>query len=223
MLTNRIEPSSLLKQIENYTAGSLSDHELLFLCLNFFLKKEMAAKKVELFFKQYSDLRQLRYLTETELAVLWGNPQLIMVTKILCELAIRLRRCPKLTLGRIYTSQEIGKRMVAELGMLQQETLQVILLDIKNQILESRSVFKGTLDAATVHPREIFSLALRYHAAHIMVVHNHPSGDPTPSQNDLKLTNRLRKCGEIMGINLLDHLIVGSVHYLSMREEKIIN
>ncbi|WP_057896182.1 RadC family protein [Liquorilactobacillus oeni] len=223
MLTNRFEPKGLFERIERYTAKNLSDQELIFLFLNNFFNKEEAGKKTALFFTQYSDLRQLNYLTDQELLFLWGKPELIKWKKIFCELAFRLMRRPKMVLGRVYTSQEIGKQMVAELGTAQQEKLVVILLDTKNQILESRSVFTGTLDAATVHPREIFSLALRYCAARLLVAHNHPSGDPVPSRNDIELTERLKKCGEIMGIKLLDHLVVGSTCYLSMREEGILN
>lgn len=146
----------------------------------------------------------------------------VIMFKALCELSERLNKRPRFTLGKIYTSQEIGETMSLELGMHLQEILTVILLDTKNQII-AKNIFKGTLDTATVHPREIFRFALQYSAARIMIVHNHPSGDTTPSKNDLQLTKRIEECGNLVGIGLLDHIIVGSESYLSMREEKILS
>ena len=108
------------------------------------------------------------------------------------------------------------------LGDEKQEALVCFFLDTKNQVLEQKKIFKGTLNSATVHPREIFKEALRLSTARIIVVHNHPSGDTTPSENDLSLTKRLEECGHLLGIELLDHIIVGNSSYLSMREENII-
>ena len=112
--------------------------------------------------------------------------------------------------------------MIDVLGDEKQESLVCFFLDTKNQVLEQKKIFKGTLNSATVHPREIFKEALRLSTARIIVVHNHPSGDTTPSENDLSLTKRLEECGHLLGIELLDHIIVGNSSYLSMREENII-
>lgn len=108
-------------------------------------------------------------------------------------------------------------------GILQdrtQEHLVVMFLNTKNMVIKHKTVFVGSLDASIVHPREIFREAVRLSSATIIVAHNHPSGDPTPSQEDIRVTKRLVEAGRIMGIELLDHIIVGEGHkYTSLKEK----
>ncbi|MDN2453042.1 DNA repair protein RadC [Lactobacillus sp. UCMA15818] len=223
MLTSRYDEEEIIQRLTKYKGASLSQKELLFILICGFLGKEKAGKKVNQFFLQYTDLRQIKDLSDIELTEFVGSKYGVQMCRALCEFAERLNKRPKLTLGKIYTSQEIGEEMSLELGLSLQEVLFVILLDTKNQIVAKKIVFQGTLDTATVHPREIFRFALQYAAARIMIVHNHPSGDTVPSKNDLQLTKRIAECGDIIGIGLLDHIIVGSSQYMSMREEKILS
>ena len=83
-------------------------------------------------------------------------------------------------------------------------------------------VSEGSVNSSVVHPREVFAPALLYHAAAILVAHNHPSGDPNPSKEDINITIRLKECGRIMGIELLDHIIIGNNKYVSLKEKGII-
>ena len=96
-------------------------------------------------------------------------------------------------------------------------------LDAKNHILEYRILFKGTLDASLVHPREVFKEALLVSACRILVIHNHPSQDLTPSRADQRMTQRLKQAGELVGIELLDHLIVSSTDYFSFRAHGLLD
>lgn len=98
-----------------------------------------------------------------------------------------------------------------------QEVLTVAVLNTKNEILDIKQIFKGTLNSSVAHPREIFAYAVEYRASRIIIAHNHPSGDTTPSKADLEFTKRIITCGELMGIECLDHIIVGH-DYLSLRE-----
>ena len=98
------------------------------------------------------------------------------------------------------------------------EHFAVILLDTKNRILGMRDVSIGSLTASVVHPREVFQEALRFSAASMILVHNHPSGDPAPSREDIAVTDRLVKAGQIMGIPVLDHIVLGGHDFLSMKE-----
>lgn len=99
-----------------------------------------------------------------------------------------------------------------------------LYLDSRNSIRRIELVSLGTLNAALVHPREVFSPALTTHAAGIIVSHNHPSGDPEPSEDDIILTKRLQEAGKILGIEVLDHVIIGKEgQYYSMKEKKIID
>lgn len=96
-----------------------------------------------------------------------------------------------------------------------------LLLDTKNQLLASELIAVGSLDASLVHPREIFKAAVRYSAAAVILLHNHPSGDPTPSEADINCTRRLVEAGRVLGIGILDHIIIGDGRFVSCRESGI--
>ena len=109
-----------------------------------------------------------------------------------------------------------------EMVFLKQEVLKLIMLDTKNNVIGIKDVFKGSLNSSIVHPREIFKEALKKSSASIIICHNHPSGDPTPSKEDINITIRLKECGKIIGIDLLDHLIIGKNKYISLKQKGII-
>jgi len=113
-------------------------------------------------------------------------------------------------------------RVVAELckpmTRLRQETFRVLALDSKNHLLRKVTVARGTLNATLVHPRDVFYPAIKANAAAIILVHNHPSGDPTPSEEDRRLTGRICQAGKILGIEVLDHIVVAKGGYVSLRE-----
>lgn len=92
-----------------------------------------------------------------------------------------------------------------------------LLLDTKNQLIGINTVTTGTLNSAIIHPREVFKPAVLSNAAAILIAHNHPSGDPNPSREDIELTNRLIKAGEIMGIAILDHIVIGEHEAFSFK------
>ena len=99
-----------------------------------------------------------------------------------------------------------------------QEEFHVVTLDTKNQIIDSHQVTVGTLDASLVHPREVFRVAIKDAASSVILVHNHPSGDPTPSREDYAVTDRLTESGKLLGIDVLDHIVLGKPKCLSIRE-----
>ena len=103
----------------------------------------------------------------------------------------------------------------------EQELLICMMLDTKNHLLGDEMIFKGTVNSSLANPREIFLSAVSYHAVGILLVHNHPSGDCTPSQADVDFTQRVKEAGELLGIPLLDHIIIGDCKYLSFREQGI--
>jgi DNA repair protein RadC len=95
----------------------------------------------------------------------------------------------------------------------------VILLDGKNRIIRDSTISEGSLTVSVVHPREAFNPAIRDSAGAVIFIHNHPSGDPTPSREDHQLTKRLVACGELLGIKVLDHLVVGDARYFSFADQ----
>jgi DNA repair protein RadC len=102
---------------------------------------------------------------------------------------------------------------------LKREIFKVVLVDAKNTVLREATVSEGSLTHSVVHPREVFSLAVREAAAGVLFLHNHPSGDPTPSPEDRQLTDRLAAAGRVLGIRVLDHLIIGDGRYISFADE----
>lgn len=119
---------------------------------------------------------------------------------------------------RVGSPREVYERMRFVLRDLPQEEFHVLLLNTQNQVIRDLQVSRGTLDASLVHPREVFRSAIAEAAASVILVHNHPSGDPTPSAEDRSVTRELRSAGETLGIEVLDHVIVGEGRYVSFVE-----
>lgn len=123
---------------------------------------------------------------------------------------------------KISSPKDIANLLMSEMVILKQEVLKLIMLDTKNNIIGIKDIFKGSLNTSIVHPREIFKEALKKSSSSIIICHNHPSGDPTPSKEDINITLRLKECSKIMGIDLLDHLIIGKDKFISLKEKGII-
>lgn len=139
------------------------------------------------------------------------------------ELVRRINKLNIIRSGKIISSpSDIASYIMKEMVVLKQEVLKLIMLDTKNNIIGIKDVFKGSLNTSIVHPREIFKEAIKKSSSSIIICHNHPSGDPTPSKEDINITIRLKECSKIMGIDLLDHLIIGKDQYVSLKEKGII-
>lgn len=111
---------------------------------------------------------------------------------------------------------------VMELDSRAEELLVLCTLDTKNKVTGLFTVSQGSLCNSIVHPREIFKRALLQNSANIILLHNHPSGDPAPSREDINITERIKRAGEIIGIKLLDHIIIGNDCYVSLKEKALI-
>lgn len=112
--------------------------------------------------------------------------------------------------------------IVAEYRSRKKENFVVFYLNGRNQVVSTECVSVGTLNASLVHPREVFEPAIRHLAASVILAHNHPSGDCTPSEDDIEITKRLVEAGRLIGIEVLDHLVVGSEGYLSFKEKGLL-
>lgn len=123
---------------------------------------------------------------------------------------------------RITDPKSAADLVMESMRYLKQEQLKVIMLNTKNIVLSIKDVSLGSLDSSIVHPREVFAEAIRKSSASIIICHNHPSGDPTPSGEDINVTRRLKECGKLLGIELLDHLIIGNGSFISLREKGIL-
>lgn len=122
----------------------------------------------------------------------------------------------------INSPRDIGNMLMGEMADLNQEVLKLIILNTKNKIIKVKDIFKGSLNSSIVHPREIYCEAIKCGGASIIICHNHPSGDPSPSKEDINITLRIKECGRIIGIELLDHIILGNKDFISLKEKGII-
>lgn len=120
---------------------------------------------------------------------------------------------------RIKSPQDVAALLMDEMEGLAQEEFWVICLSTKNQVLATVSVSRGSLNASIVHPREVFKAAIVANSASVILAHNHPSGDPTPSQEDINVTRRLVEVGRLVGIDVLDHLVIGDGVFASLKDK----
>lgn len=117
-------------------------------------------------------------------------------------------------------SPEDGANFVMEeMRVLNQEHFVAVFLNTKNQVIHKSTIFIGSLNASIVHPREVFKEAVRRSAASMICFHNHPSGDPSPSQEDIDVTKRLVSCGKMIGVDVLDHIVIGDRKFISLKQK----
>ncbi len=163
----------------------------------------------------------LRMLVESSVLDLAHEPGIGMAKactlKSAAEIARRLNSSSQKR-ALIKSPSDVGQMLMEEMRYLDREHFRVIMLNTKNQVLGVEPVAVGSLNAAIVHPREIFKLPVKRSAAAVILVHNHPSGDPTPSREDVEVTQRLVEVGKLLGIEVLDHIVIGDNCYLSLRE-----
>lgn len=136
-----------------------------------------------------------------------------------CEIARRMARGKKLYGIKITSPEDVVTYYTAQLKYEQRECLLLLILDSKNRVLSEELLSIGTINASIADPREIFLSALRKNGVSILLLHNHPSGDPTPSKEDIVTTSRIVEAGKLLGISLHDHIIIGQNSYISLRAE----
>jgi DNA repair protein RadC len=121
----------------------------------------------------------------------------------------------------VRSPRDVADRLILQMGRLEREELRVVLLDTKNHVLRVSTVYQGNVSTSLVRVGELFRDAVRLNAANVILVHNHPSGDPTPSPDDLHLTAEALAAGRLLDIDLLDHLVVGHDAYVSLRDRGV--
>jgi DNA repair protein RadC len=140
----------------------------------------------------------------------------------LSELSKRFKSYRAGDVCKIIQPKDAADYVIEDMKSLNVEHLKVIMLNTKNIVISVCDISMGSLNSSIVHPREVFCEAIKKRSASIIICHNHPSGDPTPSSEDINITNRLRECGKIIGIELLDHLIIGNGIFISLKEKGIL-
>lgn len=208
------------ERLEQYGAKNLATHELLAILLRTGSKELNVIQLATVILNTFDDLYSLKMATVEELMKINGIGRIKAIElKAAMELGIRLSTSRQLKLGKLNSVQLAGEYIALELKDSYQEQLMALFLNTKNEIIKQKIIFRGGLNHAVAHPREIFREAVRSSAARIIIGHNHPSGNLEPSQADIEFTKRMVECGELMGIELLDHFIVAEARYLSLKEE----
>lgn len=144
--------------------------------------------------------------------------------QLLCllELSRRLAKGDESERLKFSSPASVARYYMEDMRHLRQEYMKLLMLNTKSVLIAEKDIYKGTVNASLASPREIFLEALQREAVSIILLHNHPSGDPSPSSVDIAVTERIRQAGEMIGIELLDHIIIGNNCYISFLEEKLL-
>jgi DNA repair protein RadC len=217
-----IEPHDRPREkLERLGAGSLGDNELLALVLGHGAAENGALDLANDVLTAMGGLHGLARASVDELRRIRGigaarASQLLAAVEAGRRTLVRSRR----ERPQIIEPRNAAEILIPQFGSKRVEHFGVLLLDTKHRVMRTSVVSVGSLDTSVVHPREVFREATMVGAAAMVLFHNHPSGDPAPSDDDLALTLRLVRAGELMGISVIDHVIVAESRYHSMREQK---
>ena len=198
---------------------SLSNSELLALLINTGTKDKSAMiLATEVLAKDERGISYLKESSAQELMTIDGIGR-AKATRIMaaCELGKRISARSFRQGDRVENDDDIAELFMEDMRYLNKEVFKALLLDSKGGIISIETISVGELNSTLVHPREAFVQAVKKSAAAVVFVHNHPSGDPSPSQEDYETTERLMACGKLLGIRVVDHMIIGDGRYISIR------
>lgn len=201
-------------------AESLSNQELIAILLRTGTKNESVLVLANRVLSSFDKIQDLKNATVEEFMTVNGIGQAKAVQLLAAaELGKRIYR--KHSEGRytIRSPEDAAAYLMTDMSSLSQEHFVVLFLNVKNEIMHKQTLFIGSLNSSIVHPRDIFREAVKRSAASIVCAHNHPSGNPSPSPEDIEVTKRLIEAGSIMGIELLDHIIIGDHKFISLKEK----
>lgn len=206
------------ERLKHYGASTLSNGELLAIALNTGIKGEPVTVMAQRLLTSHGGLTGLMRLDFVELARERGvGDSKAAKVKASLELGRRLAAISGDDRPTITTPEDVVQLIGVDMAALEQEQLRVILLDTKHRILAIRTVYQGSANEATVRVGELFRDAVRHNAVAIVLAHNHPSGDPTPSSADVALTVDVVEAGRLLDITVIDHLVIGQGRHVSLK------
>ena len=212
------------ERLSKLGSEALSSQEILALILGRGIKGESVIVTAQKLLTKFGNLKNLASASVEELTQIRGiGPAKAAQIKATFELSKRLENfsaeAPKIT---VKSPEDVIKTARSQLKGKKKEHFLVLCLDTRNHLIKTNTVSIGGLDCSIVHPREVFKDAISSSAASVIFIHNHPSGDPTPSEDDIKMTKRLIEAGEIIGIEVLDHIIICDNEHLSMKAKNLV-
>jgi len=209
------------ERLQKLGVDALSAQEILALILGRGIAGESVMVTAQRLLSQFGNLKGIAGASVEELSLVKGiGLAKASQIKAAFELANRLEGYSEAgDKPLVKTPEEVVNLVRSRLKGKKKEYFLTLLLNTRNQLIKVAEISIGSLDSSIVHPREVFKEAISASAASVIFVHNHPSGDPTASEDDIKLTKRLAEAGEIVGIDVLDHIIIGDKNYLSLKRE----
>lgn len=217
------------EKLEMYGETYLSNAELLAIIIKTGTKEstsvELAQKILNLEKnKNESSLRFLQELSIEEFTKIKGIGKIKAIQlKAVCELAKRMSRPIEKINVKITNSDDVANLLMEEMKYEKREIAKILILNNKNETIKIKNISYGGANYALIEPKEVLADAIKMGAPKILLVHNHPSGDPTPSQNDFKATEKIYNSAEMFGIQLLDHVVIGDGKYTSIFSEMLKN
>jgi DNA repair protein RadC len=210
------------ERLQYYGAGALSSAELLAILLRGGVQGESVVHLAMRLLSRYGGLSGLAQASFGELVQMRGiGPAKVTQIKAAFELGRRLLVESPQERPQVRSPADAANLVMVEMGLLEQEQLRLLLLDTKNRVLEMPTVYVGNLNTSLIRVGELFRYAIRANCAGMIVVHNHPSGDPTPSPEDIRVTERIVEAGELMDVEVMDHLIIGRQRFISLKERRL--
>ena len=206
-------------RLERVGAEAFDDEELLGLVLGGGAGARRTARRL---IDRFGSLRDVVRAHPVELRIAGLGSAIVPRLAASAELGLRMARLPVSDPWLVRTPSDVAEPLIDAMGSLEREELRVLLLDTKNVVAAERTVYRGNLAGSSVRVGEVFRDAVRACAAAVIVAHNHPSGDPTPSAQDIEVTARLARVGETLGIPLLDHIVVGRRRCISLRAQGLL-
>jgi DNA repair protein RadC len=210
------------ERLKHYGPSALSTSELLAILLRTGVRGENVIHMAMRLLADYRGLSGLAKASFGDLQAIRGiGPAKVTQLKAAFELGRRLLVEAPDERPQIRSPADAANLVMLEMGLLEQEHLRLLLLDTKNRVLDMPTVYIGNLNTSVIRVGELFRHALRANCAGLIVVHNHPSGDPTPSPEDIRVTERIIEAGKLLDIDVLDHLVIGRQRFVSLKEQKL--
>lgn len=211
------------EKCESYGAGVLSDAELLAVILRTGSKQQRVidlAMNILNYSAIHPGLQGLNYLNMKELTGIKGVGR-VKAIELLCLAEITKRMAKEVHREnlKLITPQSVADYYMQDMRHQTREQVLLLMLDSKNKILKDMIISEGTVNTSIMPTREIFVQAVKYEAVNIILLHNHPSGDPSPSGEDIRVTKRISEAGNLVGVTLMDHIIIGDNRYVSLKEQ----
>ena len=219
MIRDMLEAERPRERLAHYGAGALSTAELLAIILRVGVRGISVVDLSQHLLMRFGGLTGLSRASFRELCAENGlSTAKVSQLKAALEIGRRLQLESPQERPQILSPADAANLLMIEMQALEQEHLKVILLDTKHRVLETPTIYKGSLNASVVRVGELFREAVRANSAAVIIAHNHPSGDPTPSREDMAITRQMIEAGRLLDIEVLDHIVIGQGRFVSLLE-----